>query len=102
MSTTCTHVASFAYVFTDTQPPVQENWSDGTTAVIALVDDNNRLLLANVGDSEALVSRAGKAVNYSVPHNPSKSPSERERIVKVCAVSGRAVSGRGACGAGAG
>ena len=57
----------------------KKNLDPGSTAVSALIH-GNKLVVANVGDSEAVLSRAGKAVNLTVIHNPAKNPAEGERI----------------------
>eukprot|EP00878_Enallax_costatus_P013420 GHUV01014034.1.p1 GENE.GHUV01014034.1~~GHUV01014034.1.p1 ORF type:complete len:277 (+),score=54.61 GHUV01014034.1:429-1259(+) len=51
---------------------------DGCTAVTAVVV-GDRLLVANVGDSRAVLSRKGKAVPMSVDHKPN-TREERTRI----------------------
>lgn len=51
---------------------------DGCTAVTAVVV-GDRLLVANVGDSRAVLARDGKAVPMSVDHKPN-SREERSRI----------------------
>ncbi|WIA09237.1 hypothetical protein OEZ85_008645 [Tetradesmus obliquus] len=51
---------------------------DGCTAVTAVVV-GERLLVANVGDSRAVLSRGGKAVPMSIDHKPN-SREERTRI----------------------
>ena len=50
----------------------------GTTAIIILLT-HNRYYIANVGDSRAVLSRAGKVVPLSTDHKPDL-PSERSRI----------------------
>ncbi|MCO5567270.1 hypothetical protein L7F22_020960 [Adiantum nelumboides] len=49
----------------------------GSTAVTAILINGNRLLVANVGDSRAVLSRQGTAVQLSIDHEPS---NEREAI----------------------
>lgn len=51
---------------------------DGCTAVTAVVV-GDRLLVANVGDSRAVLSRGGRAVPLSVDHKPN-THEERRRI----------------------
>ncbi|KAG1681313.1 hypothetical protein FOA52_007359 [Chlamydomonas sp. UWO 241] len=51
---------------------------DGSTAVTA-VWTKNRLVIANVGDSRAVLCRAGKPVVLSVDHKPNHR-EERQRI----------------------
>ena len=51
----------------------------GSTAVTAILIDSKRLLVANVGDSRAVLSRGGVALQLSVDHEPS-APTERGNI----------------------
>lgn len=51
---------------------------DGTTACMVLIM-GQRLYVANVGDSRAVLCRKGKAVALSDDHKPDK-PSEKKRI----------------------
>ncbi|XP_020085336.1 probable protein phosphatase 2C 30 [Ananas comosus] len=50
----------------------------GSTAVVALVS-RSRLLVANCGDSRAVLSRRGRAIPLSVDHKPDR-PDELARI----------------------
>ncbi|CAI0446210.1 unnamed protein product [Linum tenue] len=43
----------------------------GSTAVTAILINGQRLLVANVGDSRAVLSRGGQAVQMSIDHEPS-------------------------------
>jgi len=52
--------------------------SGGSTACVAVLLEN-RLFVANLGDSRAVLSRGGTAEALSVDHKPDV-PSERERI----------------------
>mmetsp|Transcript_20134 Transcript_20134/g.60767 ORF Transcript_20134/g.60767 Transcript_20134/m.60767 type:complete len:492 (-) Transcript_20134:1012-2487(-) len=52
--------------------------SSGTTALVAVIRGNH-LVVANAGDSRAVLSRAGKAVELSSDHKPHKE-CERRRI----------------------
>jgi protein phosphatase 2C family protein 2/3 len=56
----------------------QAGESAGTTALAAVVQGNT-LYVANAGDSRAVLSRAGKAVQLSRDHKPQE-PSEKQRI----------------------
>uniref|UniRef100_A0A0C9S3R7 protein-serine/threonine phosphatase n=1 Tax=Wollemia nobilis TaxID=56998 RepID=A0A0C9S3R7_9CONI len=51
----------------------------GSTAVTAILIDGKRLLVANVGDSRAVICRGGTAHQLSIDHEPS---IERKRIEK--------------------
>jgi protein phosphatase 2C family protein 2/3 len=62
-----------------------EGWTDGSTAVLALVL-NDSIYIANTGDSEAVLGRRVKdgqyeAILLSEKHKPSTG-SERQRIEK--------------------
>lgn len=70
-----------SFEFTDTEYLKQnDNASrdDGCTAVTAVVV-GDRLLVANVGDSRAVLSRQGKAMAMSIDHKPN-TREERTRI----------------------
>ncbi|KAJ7567616.1 hypothetical protein O6H91_02G155700 [Diphasiastrum complanatum] len=51
----------------------------GSTAVTAILIDGQQLLVANVGDSRAVLCQDGVAIQLSVDHEPNK-PSERGNI----------------------
>jgi protein phosphatase 1L len=51
----------------------------GSTAVTAILIDSKTLYVANVGDSRAIVSKAGNAEQLSVDHEPGNS-TERGKI----------------------
>lgn len=77
-----THTASAirkAYQLTDGK--ILEKAADlgrgGSTAVTAILIDGERLVVANVGDSRAVVCKNGVAKQLSVDHEPSK---ERQAI----------------------
>ncbi|XP_024529219.1 probable protein phosphatase 2C 58 isoform X8 [Selaginella moellendorffii] len=56
---------------------LQMSHPGGSTAVTAIVVDNKRLLVANVGDSRAVLCEAGEAKQLSVDHEPS---AERQLV----------------------
>ncbi|KAK4271260.1 hypothetical protein QN277_019977 [Acacia crassicarpa] len=49
----------------------------GSTAVTAILLNNQKLWIANVGDSRAVMSRGGSAIQMSIDHEPN---SERDSI----------------------
>jgi protein phosphatase 1L len=51
----------------------------GSTAVTAILIDGKELLVANVGDSRAVLSRGGVAEQLSIDHEPGQ-PTERDKI----------------------
>lgn len=51
----------------------------GSTAVTAILIDSKTLYVANVGDSRAVISKTGVALQLSVDHEPG-APSERGHI----------------------
>ena len=57
----------------------RHDWADGTTLVVAIIE-GNELLVANVGDSECVISSGGQAFALSEIHNPSKNPDEVKRV----------------------
>jgi len=54
----------------------------GTTVVIAIIYDQT-LIIANVGDSEAILCRGSNAIALSTLHNPAKNYLEGKRVEKV-------------------
>eukprot|EP00245_Coleochaete_scutata_P002585 TRINITY_DN13493_c0_g1_i1.p1 TRINITY_DN13493_c0_g1~~TRINITY_DN13493_c0_g1_i1.p1 ORF type:complete len:344 (-),score=69.42 TRINITY_DN13493_c0_g1_i1:841-1872(-) len=73
-----------AYLATDKdvleRPGENEKWHGGSTATTAfLLEGGSRLVVANVGDSRAVLSRGGKAVEVSSDHDPGK-PEEQHRV----------------------
>jgi serine/threonine protein phosphatase PrpC len=74
-----------AYALLDAIPLAYENCNKylhelngGTTAVTAIIDKNN-VYVANVGDSRAVLSKNGKAVQLTRDHKPNYK-EEKERI----------------------
>ncbi len=51
----------------------------GSTAVTAILIDGKDLLVANVGDSRAVLSKDGVAEQLSIDHEPGQ-PTERDKI----------------------
>ena len=69
-----------AYLLTDRNILNSEVEKSGSTAVTAMVCGNGgRLIVANVGDSHAVLSKNGKAVQISVDHDPGR-PTERASV----------------------
>lgn len=59
--------------------PANTRESSGCTAVAALVTNENKIYVANAGDSRAVLSTAGQVKNLSFDHKPSND-TERARI----------------------
>jgi len=60
---------------------IKEELKDGTTAIVALLEENdNKLVIGNVGDSELIISNNGKAVSLTPVHNPKRNPDEVKRV----------------------
>jgi len=57
---------------------VNNNWSSGSTACTAVLL-RERLIIANVGDSRAVICKGGNAVALSTDHKPNRA-DERQRI----------------------
>ncbi|XP_039116294.1 protein phosphatase 2C 51-like [Dioscorea cayenensis subsp. rotundata] len=70
--------------------PRAEERTVGSTAVVAVVDPK-RIMVANCGDSRAVLSRGGVAVPLSTDHKPER-PDEMERIE---AAGGRVINWNG-------
>lgn len=70
-----------AYVETDEKILEQELvlGRGGSTAVTAILIDGQKLVVANVGDSRAIICENGKARQLSVDHEPSKEKKSIER-----------------------
>ncbi|XP_020223895.1 probable protein phosphatase 2C 58 [Cajanus cajan] len=51
----------------------------GSTAVTAILIDGHKLVVANVGDSRAVICENGKARQLSIDHEPSKEKKSIER-----------------------
>ncbi|XP_012855948.1 PREDICTED: probable protein phosphatase 2C 59 isoform X1 [Erythranthe guttata] len=74
-------ISADAYSHTDSEFLKSENNQNrdaGSTASTAILV-GNRLLVANVGDSRAVISRAGNAIAVSRDHKPDQT-DERQRI----------------------
>ena len=56
------------------------SWSIGTTAVLALITADKRIIVANAGDSRAVLCRGGQAIPLSHDHKPFIKV-EHDRIV---------------------
>ncbi|KAH7547500.1 hypothetical protein FEM48_Zijuj01G0316600 [Ziziphus jujuba var. spinosa] len=54
--------------------------NSGSTACVAIIRDN-RLIVANAGDSRCVISRKGQAYNLSKDHKPDLE-NEKDRILK--------------------
>lgn len=63
-----------AYRATDKKilEPALQLGNGGSTAVTAILINGQKLVVANVGDSRAIISKKGVAKQLSVDHEPSK------------------------------
>eukprot|EP01103_Thecamoeba_quadrilineata_P004297 TRINITY_DN14008_c0_g1_i1.p1 TRINITY_DN14008_c0_g1~~TRINITY_DN14008_c0_g1_i1.p1 ORF type:complete len:304 (-),score=66.84 TRINITY_DN14008_c0_g1_i1:193-1104(-) len=57
----------------------KDELNDGTTLVVGLISDD-KLYVANVGDSEAFLCRGESALSLTTIHNPGKNPIEGARV----------------------
>eukprot|EP00742_Colponemidia_sp_Colp-10_P016116 GILJ01018442.1.p1 GENE.GILJ01018442.1~~GILJ01018442.1.p1 ORF type:complete len:419 (-),score=51.56 GILJ01018442.1:33-1262(-) len=55
--------------------------SSGSTAAVAIIV-GNKIITANVGDTEIVLNRGGQAVCLSEKHNVKSNENERERVTK--------------------
>eukprot|EP01100_Stratorugosa_tubuloviscum_P012412 TRINITY_DN58_c0_g3_i7.p1 TRINITY_DN58_c0_g3~~TRINITY_DN58_c0_g3_i7.p1 ORF type:complete len:931 (-),score=463.32 TRINITY_DN58_c0_g3_i7:131-2833(-) len=55
-------------------------FQDGTTLVFVLIFED-KYVIANVGDSEAVLCRGEEIVNLTEIHNPARNPEEKKRIL---------------------
>ncbi|KAF7851005.1 hypothetical protein BT93_L4743 [Corymbia citriodora subsp. variegata] len=66
---------SISKAYERTDQAILSNSSDlgrgGSTAVTAILINGQQLLVANVGDSRAVLSRGGRALQMSIDHEPS-------------------------------
>eukprot|EP00271_Cylindrocystis_brebissonii_P019437 TRINITY_DN58_c0_g1_i1.p1 TRINITY_DN58_c0_g1~~TRINITY_DN58_c0_g1_i1.p1 ORF type:complete len:358 (+),score=54.93 TRINITY_DN58_c0_g1_i1:99-1172(+) len=71
-------VFSRAFERVDLQLEQAQEDDSGTTALAALISGSS-LLIANVGDCRAVLSRSGRAIDLSTDQRPD-TPAEKERI----------------------
>lgn len=66
-------VVAIANAYKKTDKAILEECSEmgGSTAVTVILISGNRLLVANVGDSRAVLNRNGVAVQLSIDHEPT-------------------------------
>lgn len=71
----------YEYCCDDKKKTMQEGDTSGSTALVILFDGRSRcLLVANVGDSRCVASRAGQAARLSSDHRLGR-PDERARVL---------------------
>lgn len=66
-----------AYLLTD-RTILSSPHTGGSTSVTAMLY-NNRITVANLGDSRAILSKSGKAIQLSVDHDPGR-PAEKASV----------------------
>ena len=59
-----------------------DTFSSGTTAAVCLIRDSSEMVVANVGDSRAVLCRKGKAMRLSHDDDPD-DPEEFLRVTKL-------------------
>lgn len=69
----------FEYAFLKAEEYALENYEDGSTAVVAYIDNDNTLHCAWVGDSRAVLECNGKTCFFTDDHKPHRT-DEKERI----------------------
>ena len=74
-----TVICTCTWVYVAVACCVQPGEGSGTTAVMALLRGGRHLFVANVGDSRAVLSRRGTALDLSYDHKP-EDPIELARI----------------------
>lgn len=57
-----------------------QNKPSGCTCCMALLNETNRLMVANLGDSRAILTRAGKVIEQTTDHSLRTSEAERQRV----------------------
>jgi len=71
------------YCFVDDSGENEEEQSCGTTATVMLVR-HDKIVVANVGDSRAVLSRAGQAIDLSTEHRYSVAPDPAQKLRTSC------------------
>ncbi|KAJ6218030.1 hypothetical protein RDWZM_009187 [Blomia tropicalis] len=72
--------SDFENPFSNVHVSTMPGGGSGCTAIVAIIK-NNTLYVANVGDSRAVLSREGKAIEMSEDHKP-EDDLEKQRILK--------------------
>lgn len=71
------------YCFADDSGESEEEQSCGTTATVMLVRQD-KIVVANIGDSRAVLSRAGQAIDLSTEHRYSVAPDSAQKLCMSC------------------
>ncbi len=61
----------------------EEEQSCGTTATVMLVRQD-KIVVANIGDSRAVLSRAGQAIDLSTEHRCGAAPDPAQKLCASC------------------
>jgi protein phosphatase 2C family protein 2/3 len=61
------------------QKAKKDDLKDGTTAIVAVFNED-KLIVGNIGDSELILSKNGKAHSLCPVHNPKRNQDEVKRI----------------------
>ena len=64
------------------QKAKREQLLDGTTVCVVVIN-RDKMIIANVGDSEIVLCKGGNAVLLSEIHNPKKNDREAQRVERV-------------------
>jgi protein phosphatase 2C family protein 2/3 len=81
---------SLADAFATTDDTIFKKQIDSGSTAVSVIIREKEVVIASVGDSQAILCSSGRALDFCVPHTPNLS-SEKERII---AAKGTVVKGR--------